>query len=72
MSSVVFQEETLRKKINFEVKMRDGTAKLLAASKQPKQVLEAAKSLMTSNARMVTYMAELQRIKFSNAFSQAP
>ncbi len=43
--------------------MRDGTAKLLAASKRPQQLLEAAKNLLTSNTRMIGYMSELQRRK---------
>ena len=66
------QEESLQQKVDFEVKMRDGTAKLLAASKHPNQLLEAAKSLLASNARMITYMAELQRMKFSRAFQPKP
>jgi hypothetical protein len=43
--------------------MRDGTAKLLAASKHPVQLMEAAKSLLTSNTRVLSYMSELQRRK---------
>ena len=43
--------------------MRDGTAKLLAASKRPHQLLEAAKNLLTSNTRMIGYMSELQKRK---------
>ncbi len=43
--------------------MRDGTAKLLAASKHPQQMLEAAKNLLTSNTRMLAYMSELQKRK---------
>jgi hypothetical protein len=43
--------------------MREGTAKLLAASKHPAQMLEAAKNLLTSNTRIMTYMTELQRRK---------
>ena len=41
--------------------MREGTTKLLAACKHSNQTLEAAKSLLTSNERMVAYMSELQR-----------
>lgn len=50
----------LQKKIDYEIKMRDGTAKLLAASKHQNQMQEAAKNLLTSNARMITYMSKLQ------------
>ena len=55
------QDELLQQKMDFEIKMRDGTAKLLAASKHPSQLLQAAKSLLTSNTRMLAYMHELQR-----------
>ena len=49
--------------MDYEIKMRDGTAKLLAASKNPHQMLEAAKNLFTSNNRMLAYMSELQQRK---------
>jgi len=57
------QDQYLQQKIDYEIKMRDGTAKLLAASKHPQQMLEAAKNLLTSNTRMIAYMSELQRRK---------
>ncbi|XP_059474461.1 rhotekin-like isoform X2 [Neocloeon triangulifer] len=57
------QELDLEQKIELEIKMREGSAKLLAASKQQAQSLEAARSLLTSNERMSAYMAELQRRK---------
>ncbi|XP_076308248.1 rhotekin-2-like isoform X1 [Tachypleus tridentatus] len=57
------QEYDLEHKIDLEIKMREGTAKLLAACKHPMQSLEAAKSLLTSNERMTAYMGELQRRK---------
>ena len=41
--------------------MREGTTKLLAACKHSNQALEAAKSLLTSNERMNSYMIELQK-----------
>ena len=41
--------------------MRDGTAKLLAASKQTSQTLEAAKNLLTSNARIIAYRRTSER-----------
>ena len=53
----------MQQKIDYEIKMREGTARLLAASKHPTQLLEAAKNLLTSNTRIVTYMSELQRRK---------
>ena len=43
--------------------MREGTTKLLAACKREAQTLEAAKNLLTSDARVLAYMAELQKRK---------
>ncbi|XP_064601778.1 rhotekin-2-like isoform X2 [Liolophura sinensis] len=57
------KDHDLQQKIDHEIKMRDGTAKLLAASKHPAQMLEAAKNLLTSNTRIISYMTELQRRK---------
>uniref|UniRef100_T1JH77 Uncharacterized protein n=1 Tax=Strigamia maritima TaxID=126957 RepID=T1JH77_STRMM len=57
------KEYDLEQKIDLEIKMREGTTKLLAACKHPTQTLEAAKSLLTSNERMTAYMAELQQRK---------
>ncbi|XP_076372659.1 rhotekin-2-like isoform X2 [Tachypleus tridentatus] len=60
------QEYDLENKIDLEIKMREGTTKLLAACKHHMQSLEAAKSLVTSNGRMAAYMSELQRRKVKN------
>ncbi|RZF45070.1 hypothetical protein LSTR_LSTR002031 [Laodelphax striatellus] len=57
------KEFDLEQKIELEIKMREGTTKLLAASRHQAQMLEAAKSLLTSNERMSAYIAELQRRK---------
>ncbi|XP_039282023.1 rhotekin isoform X2 [Nilaparvata lugens] len=57
------KEFDLEQKIELEIKMREGTTKLLAASRHQTQQLEAAKSLLTSNERMSAYIAELQRRK---------
>ncbi|XP_066909747.1 rhotekin isoform X3 [Halyomorpha halys] len=57
------KELELEQKIEVEIKMREGTTKLLAACKHQTQSLEAAKSLLTSNERMSAYLAELQRRK---------
>ncbi|XP_078268894.1 rhotekin-2-like isoform X2 [Rhinoraja longicauda] len=51
----------LQEKIDFETRMREGACKLLAASTQRDQVLHAAKSLLTCNARLIRYRAELQK-----------
>ncbi|XP_026827360.1 rhotekin-2 isoform X2 [Ooceraea biroi] len=53
-------EYDLEQKIEVEIKMREGSARLLAAAKHRAQSLEAAKALLTSNERMSVYMAELQ------------
>lgn len=58
-----FQDHDLQQKIDHEIKMREGTVKLLAASKHPAQMLEAAKNLLTSNTRILSYMMELQKRK---------
>ncbi|XP_075223441.1 rhotekin-like isoform X2 [Lycorma delicatula] len=55
------KEFDLEQKIDLEIKMREGTTKLLAACRHQMQTLEAAKSLLTSNERMSSYLAELQR-----------
>ncbi|XP_032890178.1 rhotekin-2 isoform X1 [Amblyraja radiata] len=51
----------LQEKIDFETRMQEGACKLLAASTQRDQVLHAAKSLLTCNARLIRYRAELQK-----------
>ncbi|GAB6023188.1 hypothetical protein CHUAL_008011 [Chamberlinius hualienensis] len=57
------KEFDLEQKIDLEIKMREGTTKLLAACHHPSQSLEAAKSLLMSNERMTAYLDELQRRK---------
>ena len=59
----LFQEYDLEQKIEVEIKMREGSARLLAAARHRAQSLEAARALLTSNERMSAYMAELQRRK---------
>ncbi|XP_023287617.1 rhotekin isoform X2 [Orussus abietinus] len=57
------KEYDLEQKIEVEIKMREGSARLLAAARHRAQSLEAARALLTSNERMSAYMAELQRRK---------
>ena len=57
------QEYDLEQKIEVEIKIREGTTRLLAACKHQTQVLEAAKSLLISNERMNAYVSELQTRK---------
>ncbi|KAA0203264.1 hypothetical protein HAZT_HAZT005938 [Hyalella azteca] len=74
------QEYDLEQRIGLEIKMREGSSKLLAAcgatagarTTMP-HALEAAKSLLTSNHRMAAYMAELQnRRKLSLRSASSP
>ncbi|CAB1321526.1 unnamed protein product, partial [Coregonus sp. 'balchen'] len=57
------RDSDIQKKIDHEIRMRDGACKLLAACSQRDQALEAAKSLLTCNTRIMAYMSELQRMK---------
>ncbi|XP_043919951.1 rhotekin isoform X2 [Protopterus annectens] len=57
------QDSDIQKKIDYEIRMRDGTCKLLAACTQREQALEASKGLLTCNARIMAYMSELQKMK---------
>ncbi|XP_012992310.1 rhotekin isoform X2 [Esox lucius] len=57
------QDSDIQKKIDHEIRMRDGACKLLAACTQRDQALEASKSLLTCNTRIMAYMSELQRMK---------
>ncbi|XP_071828081.1 rhotekin-like isoform X4 [Apostichopus japonicus] len=61
--AISLKDYDIQQKIDLEIKMREGTRKLLAACKREVPSLEAAKSLLTSHARVLTYMAELQRRK---------
>ncbi|XP_072353929.1 rhotekin-like isoform X2 [Scyliorhinus torazame] len=57
------QDTDFQKKIDHEVRMREGACKLLAACTQRQQALEAAKSLLTCNNRIMAYMSTVQRMK---------
>ncbi|KAK1893177.1 Rhotekin [Dissostichus eleginoides] len=56
-------DSDIQKKIDHEIRMRDGACKLLAACSQKDQALEASKSLQTCSTRIMAYMTELQRMK---------
>ncbi|XP_025093561.1 rhotekin-2-like isoform X7 [Pomacea canaliculata] len=64
-------DRDLQQKIEHEIKMREGTTKLLAASKHPTQLLEATRTLLCSNARIIAYMTELQRRKTLEVLGQS-
>uniref|UniRef100_A0A3Q0R573 Rhotekin n=1 Tax=Amphilophus citrinellus TaxID=61819 RepID=A0A3Q0R573_AMPCI len=62
LSSSLSDEEVLQH-IEREVRMREGTCKLLAACSQREQALEASKSLLTCNARILALLSQLQRMR---------
>ena len=55
------EDSEIQEKINYEVKMREGTVKLLEACHEQSQALEGAKNLLTINARIIALMSLLQR-----------
>ncbi|XP_068800078.1 rhotekin isoform X2 [Struthio camelus] len=57
------EDTDIQKKIDHEIRMREGACKLLAACTQREQALEATKSLLVCNSRILAYMSELQRMK---------
>ncbi|KAG8200362.1 hypothetical protein JTE90_028543 [Oedothorax gibbosus] len=57
------KEYDLEQKIDLEIKMQEGTAKLLAACRYQMQSLEALKSLLASSHRVDAYRKELQSRK---------
>ncbi|XP_056139181.1 rhotekin isoform X2 [Lampris incognitus] len=65
------QDSDIQKKIDHEIRMRDGACKLLAACSQRDQALEAAKSLQTCSTRIMAYMSELQRMKEAQVMQRA-
>ncbi|XP_023673711.1 rhotekin isoform X1 [Paramormyrops kingsleyae] len=65
------QDSDIQKKIDHEIRMREGTCKLLGACSQKDQALEASKSLLTCNTRILAYMSELQRMKEAQILQRA-
>ncbi|XP_030642611.1 rhotekin-2 [Chanos chanos] len=57
------EDSDIQEKLDFEMKMRAGAYKLLVASTNKEQILNAAKSLLTCNTRIRAYMSEAQRKK---------
>lgn len=53
----------VQEKLDFEMRMREGAYKLLLACSKREQVLNASKNLLTCNARIKMYLAQLQRMK---------
>uniref|UniRef100_A0AAR2KJ71 REM-1 domain-containing protein n=1 Tax=Pygocentrus nattereri TaxID=42514 RepID=A0AAR2KJ71_PYGNA len=56
--------------IDMEVRVREGACRLLAACSQREQALEASKSLLTCNSRILALMSQLQRMKEAQALQR--
>ncbi|KAI4882881.1 hypothetical protein NFI96_013098 [Prochilodus magdalenae] len=64
------QDSEVQKQIEMEVRVREGACKLLAACSQREQALEASKSLLTCNSRILALMSQLQRMKEAQALQR--
>ncbi|XP_047458322.1 rhotekin-2 isoform X2 [Mugil cephalus] len=64
-SSLFLQTEStnIQEKLDFEMRMREGAYKLLLACSKREQVLNTSKNLLTCNARIKSYLTQLQRTK---------
>lgn len=57
------KNNNVQEKLDFEMRMREGAYKLLLACSKREQVLNASKNLLTCNARIKAYLAQLQKKK---------
>ncbi|XP_038600435.1 rhotekin isoform X2 [Tachyglossus aculeatus] len=57
------EDTDLQRKLEHEIRMREGACKLLAASSRREQRLEVTKNLLVCSSRILSYMGELQRRK---------
>lgn len=71
VSTNLSQDEEVLKQIEREVQMRDGASKLLAACSRREQALEASKNLLTSNARILALLSQLQQMKKNQILHRA-
>ncbi|KAJ8013912.1 hypothetical protein DPEC_G00034750 [Dallia pectoralis] len=55
------EDTNTQEKMDFEIRMRDGAYKLLVASTNKEQILNASKNLLTCNTRIKAYMTELHK-----------
>ena len=53
----------LQERIDHECLIRDGTVKLIQATTNSKQALEASKTLFVCNSKIIALMNELQKLK---------
>ncbi|KAM6075643.1 rhotekin, partial [Chlamydotis macqueenii] len=65
------QDTEIQRKMERELRLRDGACKLLAACSRREQALEAAKGLQLCTARVLAYTAELQRRKEAQLLRRA-
>uniref|UniRef100_A0A671MIZ7 Rhotekin 2b n=1 Tax=Sinocyclocheilus anshuiensis TaxID=1608454 RepID=A0A671MIZ7_9TELE len=65
------QDCEVQRRIEREVRIREGACKVLAACSQRDQALEASKTLLTSNSRILALMTQLQRMKEAQAMQRA-
>lgn len=65
-----WQDEEVLRQIEREVRMQEGAGKLLAACSRREQALEASKSLLTYNARILALLSQLQRIRKAQALQR--
>ncbi|KAM9734952.1 rhotekin-like isoform 2-T2 [Menidia menidia] len=65
------QDDKVLQQIEREVRMREGASKLLAACSQRDQALEASKSLLTCNTRILALLSQLQRMRRAQILERA-
>ncbi|XP_065692896.2 rhotekin isoform X2 [Patagioenas fasciata] len=69
--AISLQDTEMQRKLERELRLRDGACKLLAACSRREQALGAAQSLLLCSARALAYMAELQRRKEAQLLRRA-
>uniref|UniRef100_UPI0037E78AD8 rhotekin-like n=1 Tax=Semicossyphus pulcher TaxID=241346 RepID=UPI0037E78AD8 len=65
------QDEVVLKQIEKEVRMREGASKLLGHCSRREQALEASKSLLTCNARILALLSQLQGMRKAQILHRA-
>lgn len=56
------ENTNIQKKLDFEIRMREGAYKLLLACSKREHILSASKNLHTSNTRVKAYLREMHRL----------
>ncbi|KAM8872616.1 rhotekin-like isoform 2-T2 [Synchiropus picturatus] len=65
------QDEEVLQQVEREVRMREGASKLLAACSQQDQALEASKTLLACNTRILALLTQLQRMRKAQILQRA-